>query len=232
MTAYGVREDDSKVFLHVGPGHGETYENWKTFLQEITRRGLKTPLLTVTDGNPGAMRAVEEVFPVGLRQRCQKHKMQNIPCKVPRQATPMLRKEICKAFHAKSYEEGLRIGRFPSAMKCMAQDLEACLQCLRLPAEHHKRVRTTNLLERPLGENRRRVKVIPHFFAERAGMKLVYATMLAASCRWHGVQMNPLINRAIDQLGLDLRILGEGPDSISWTANSGKVAMWRSSGSQ
>ena len=209
LTAYGVREDGSKVFLHVGPGHGESYENWKAFLQEMTRRGLKTPLLTVTDGNPGVMRAVEEVFPLGLRQRCQKHKMQNILGKVPKQAGPMLRKEICKAFHANSYEEGLRIGRqvierfkdrFPSAMKCMAEDLKACLQCLRLPAEHHKRVRTTNLLERLFGENRRRVKVIPHFFAERAGMKLVYATMLAASRRWHGVQMNPSINRAIDQL--------------------------------
>ena len=32
----------------------------------------------------------------------------------------------------------------------------------------------------------RRVKVIPHFFAEKAGMKLVYATMLAASAKWRG----------------------------------------------
>ena len=32
LTAYGVREDGSKVFLHVGPGHGESYENWKAFL--------------------------------------------------------------------------------------------------------------------------------------------------------------------------------------------------------
>ena len=155
------------------------------------------------------IRAVEEVFPLGLRQCCQKHKMQNILGKVPKQAGPMLHKEICKAFHAKTYQEGLRIGsqvierfkdRFPSAMKCMGQDLEGCLECLRLPAEHYKRVRTTNLLERLFGENRRRVKVMRHFFAERSGLKLVHATMLAASRRWHGVQMNPLINRAIDQL--------------------------------
>lgn len=61
-------------------------------------------------------------------------------------------------------------------------------------------MRTTNLSERLFGKNRRRVKVIPHFFAERAGMKLVYVTMLAASRRWHGVQMSALINRAIDPL--------------------------------
>ena len=62
LTAYGVREDGSKVFLHVGPGHGESYENWKAFLQEMVKRGLKTPLMTVTDGNPGCVRAVEEMF--------------------------------------------------------------------------------------------------------------------------------------------------------------------------
>jgi len=209
LTAYGIRENGSKVFLHVGPGHRESYENWKGFLQEMTVRGLKVPLLTVTDGNPGLMRAVEEVFPLGLRQRCQKHKMQNILGKVPQGVGPMLRQEICKAFGASTYEEGLRIGRqvierfkdrFPSAMKCMADDLAACLQCLKLPAEHHRRVRTTNLLERLFGENRRRVKVIPHFFAERAGMKLVYATMLGASRRWHGVQMDAFTIKAIDEL--------------------------------
>jgi len=94
--------------------------------------------------------------------------------------------------------------RSPSAVKCMAEDLEGCLQCLRLPAEHHQRVRTTNLLERLFGKNRRRVKIVPHFFAERAGMKLVHATMLAASRRRHGVQMSPLVNRPIDQLWQDL----------------------------
>jgi len=50
------------------------------------------------------------------------------------------------------------------------------VQCFNLPAEHHERVRTTNLLERLFGENRRRVKVVPHFFAERAGIKPIYGT--------------------------------------------------------
>ena len=44
------------------------------------------------------------------------------------------------------------------------------------------------------------MKVIPHFFAEKAGMKLVYATILAASAKWRGVKMIPLISRQIDEL--------------------------------
>jgi len=68
---------------------------------------------------------------------------------------------------------------------------------------HHFRlylIRTTNLLERLFEENRRRVKVIPHFFAEKAGMKLVYATLLATSKKWRGVQMNPFIQKQIDEV--------------------------------
>lgn len=207
LAAYGVREDGSKVFLHVGPGDRESYDNWLTFLREMTSRGLKTPLMVISDGAPGLIRAVTEMFPKALRQRCQKHRMTNILGKAPREARSILRDEIIKAFHAETYDEGLQIAhevieefkdRFPSAMLCLAEDLEACLQCLKLPADHHKRVRTTNLLERLFGENRRRVKVIPHFFAEKAGLKLVYATMLAASKKWRGVKMNESIANEID----------------------------------
>jgi transposase-like protein len=207
LAAYGIREDGSKVFLHVGPGHRESYDNWLTFLREMTARGLKTPLMVISDGAPGLVRAVNEIFPMALRQRCQKHRMNNILGKAPQEARQMLRDEIVKAFHADSHEEGLRIAhevierfrdRFPAAMECLGEDLEACLQCLRLPADHHKRVRTTNLLERLFGENRRRVKVIPHFFAEKAGLKLVYATMLAASKKWRGVKMDAFVAKEID----------------------------------
>jgi len=207
LAAYGIREDGSKVFLHVGPGHRESYDNWLTFLREMTSRGLKTPLLVISDGAPGLVRAVKEIFPVALRQRCQKHRMNNILGKAPREARQTLRDEIHKAFQAETYDDGLRIAhevierfsdRFPTAMECLAEDLEACLQCLKLPSDHHQRVRTTNLLERLFGENRRRVKVIPHFFAEKAGLKLVYAAMVATSKKWRGVKMNPFIKNEID----------------------------------
>jgi transposase-like protein len=47
-------------------------------------------------------------------------------------------------------------------------------------------VRTTNLLERLFGENRRRTKGIPPFFQEGAAMKLIYATLVPASQKWRG----------------------------------------------
>lgn len=46
------------------------------------------------------------------------------------------------------------------------KDLEEALAHLKCPREHHRYLRTTNLLERLIGEGRRRSKVFP---ASQAG---------------------------------------------------------------
>jgi putative transposase len=46
-----------------------------------------------------------------------------------------------------------------------------------------------NLLKRLFGEARRRTKVIPHAFGERAVLKLVYAAIICAAERWRGIRI-------------------------------------------
>jgi transposase-like protein len=209
LAATGYRRDGTRVLLHIGPGNRESYDNWKGFLHEMTRRGLNEPLLIVTDGNPGVLKAIDEVFPNSLKHRCQKHRMENILGKAPAAMRAELKAEILKSFHAETYAEGLRIGReviarykqrLPNAMKCLADELEACLQALKLPKAHHRRLRTSNLLERTFGEKKRRTKVIPHFFTEKAAIKLVYATMLATTAKWRGIRMDVFTSQQIDGL--------------------------------
>jgi transposase-like protein len=68
------------------------------------------------------------------------------------------------------------------------------------PREHHKRIRTTNLIERTFGESRRRTKVIPRFPTEGSAMALIYATLITAAESWRGVRITVAIQRALDQL--------------------------------
>jgi len=209
LAATGYRRDGTRILLHIGPGNRESYENWKGFLHEMIRRGLNEPVFIVTDGNPGVLKAISEVFPNSLKGRCQKHRLENILGKAPAAMRAELKAEILNSFHADTYEEGLRIGRdviarykqrLPNAMKCMADELEACLRVLKLPKVHHRRLRTSNRLERTFGEKKRRTKVIPHFFSEKAAMKLVFATMLTTTARWRGVLMDAFTSQSIDQL--------------------------------
>src|SRR5207253_6999799 len=72
---------------------------------------------------------------------------------------------------------------------CLQDDFEACIAHLRFPLAHRRAIRTTNLLERLFGEERRRTKVIPHAFGERAVLKLMYAALIRAAERWRGLRM-------------------------------------------
>lgn len=214
LAAYGIREDGKKVLLSIAPGSRESTTAWKSFINDMRSRGLKAPLLAISDGNPGVMAAIEEIWPHSLRQRCQKHKMENVLDRVPKHFHTEVKTAIHKAFyHEGGYEEGLNVAhevirkyerRFPEAMKIFGQDLEGCLTVLKLPVKHRRVARTTNLLERLFGENRRRLKVIPHFFEESAAMKLIYATLVAASKKWRGVEMDTSLYALLSSLREDL----------------------------
>ena len=110
LVATGYRIDGTRVLLHIGVGNGESYANWKGFLQEMVARGLREPLLIVTDGNPGVLKAIEEVFPQSLKQRCQKHRLENILGKAPKKIHDELKAEDprivpCEELRARA-EEG------------------------------------------------------------------------------------------------------------------------------
>ena len=209
LAAYGLLEDGKKVLLHLALGHRESYDAWLSFLHEMTARGLQEPLLVIVDGNPGLKKALREVFPHALRQRCQVHKMRNLLAKLPRSIQAKMKQLIHQVFYAETFEEGVKRGRaliarfkarYPSAMACLEEDLEACLVHLKFPREHHVRLRTTYLLERTFGEGRRRTKVIGRFPTEGACLQLLYATLITASRTWRGVQMTPAILRQLDAL--------------------------------
>jgi putative transposase len=64
----------------------------------------------------------------------------------------------------------------------------------------HRRIRTTNRLERLNGESRRRTKVIPRFPTERSCLTLLYASLVTASKRWRGVSMTAKIAQQLQAL--------------------------------
>jgi transposase-like protein len=69
----------------------------------------------------------------------------------------------------------------PAAVRCFLHDFEACTAHLGFPLRHRKVIRTTNLLERLFGEERRRTKVMSHAFGERPVLKLMYAAVIRAA---------------------------------------------------
>jgi putative transposase len=213
LAAWGFTEEGKKVLLGLTPGTKEDTASCRDFLRDLKNRNLNDPVLVATDGAPGLIRAVEECFPKSLRQRCLAHRMRNLEAKVPAErwlevkavawaaytaASPKLA-ELLRDEFVRTYER-----EFPAATSCFLDDFAACIAQLKLPLTHRKATRTTNLLERLFGEERRRSKVIPHAFGERAVLKLMYAAVMRASESWRGIKITEFELRQLALLRKEL----------------------------
>jgi len=216
LVAWGICKNGQKVLLHMALGNKESYSSWQDFIRGMQARGLQAPVLVTTDGAPGLIRAVEEAWPNSLRQRCLAHKIRNVIGKVPDNTQAEIKAMVHGAYYAPNREVAEIIAkdllkryqdRYPSAMKSFTNDLEACWSYLRCPSVHHKRIRTTNLLERAFVEQKRRTKIIPGFWTEKSCMKLVFATLWQVSQRWRGVRMSEFEQQQLLQLRADLDLL-------------------------
>lgn len=207
LCAWGICTDGRKVLLHLSPGTKEDTESCKAFFQDLKRRGLSDPLLVVTDGAPGLIRAVEECFPRAVRGRCLAHRMRNLQSKVQEADWPELRVHVRACYEAPSLELARALrqdvvkrfrDRLPAAMACFEDDFDACIA-------HRKVIRTTNLLERLFVEERRRSKIIPNVFhGERPVLKLMYAALIRASEHWRGLRFTPFESRQLDAIRAEL----------------------------
>ena len=213
LCAWGITRGGRKVLLSLGLGKKESYTAWLEFLRDMVRRGLRAPTTVTTDGAPGLIRAVEEVFPDSLRVRCWFHKMQNLSNKAPDEEWEDIKGELIAIRDAASWEMGKKLAeafcekyasKYPSLVRCLREDLEATLNHLRVPVRHRKSVRTTNLVERSFEEERRRSKVIPQFLTEKAALKLVFGVLMRASRRWRRVRFTERDLEYLDKLRKEL----------------------------
>jgi putative transposase len=191
VWAIGV--DGRKVLLTLSTANSESYEGCLEVLRDLVKRGLQTPVTITTDGAPGLTKAIDVIWPKALRIRCWFHKMQHLQQKVPPQAWPEFKALVADMRDAPTVPEAERrrqliVNRyqrdFPEACRCLLDDAEASLTPLYVPQRPQQYVRTSNLAERAVEEERRRTKVIPHLWDEGSVVKLVFAVLIRVSERW------------------------------------------------
>jgi len=218
LCAWGITRDGTKVLLHLALGNKESYESWVTFLRDMVKRGLRTPITVTTDGAPGLIKAVETIFPESLRIRCWVHRMRNLCSKVPVEIWPDIKAEIVAIRDAAGYEQGKQLAyefiakheeEFPALVRAFQDDLDASLNHLKLPFRHRRYVRTTNLVERSFEEERRRTKVVPCFLTEKSALKLVFSVLIRAARRWRRVSFTKSELNYLDRLRKELGITDE-----------------------
>ena len=86
LAAWGISTDGKPAFLGLGPGGAESPDAWADFPTDLQARGLRPPLLVITDGAGGLINAAETMLGRSLRQRCLIHQARNVLAKVPAHA--------------------------------------------------------------------------------------------------------------------------------------------------
>ncbi len=204
QVAWGFTEEGERVLLAVSLGMRESFEDWQTLGRDLISRGLGAPMLIVADGAPGLIKAIEQCWPASDRQRCCVHRARNLYAKLPDRERERVKRAYWQALDdAISVEDAkgrlnalvAQLDRegFSAAARCLADDLDALVVHLRYPVRHRRRWRSTNLLERSLGEVKRRTKVMGRFPGETSCLTLVWAVLdLLITHQTNGIRFNQL----------------------------------------
>jgi len=157
LAAWGYTVEGRRVLLHLMAGSKEDAETVTAFFEDMKLRGLGDPLLVISDGAPGIIKAIEVCFPRAARQRCLAHRMRNLASKVPEDVWPDFKARVQAAYQAPSRAIARELAAGVVAdygrdqergIACFTDDFEACIAQLRFPVTHRRALRTTNLLER------------------------------------------------------------------------------------
>ncbi len=212
LVAWGFTADGERVLLEVMLGMRESYEDWQALGRDLIARGLGAPMLIVADGAPGLNKAIEHCWPASDRQRCCVHRARNLYAKLPERERERVKHAYWQALddaiserdakqRLQALVDELDKGGYSAAAKCLADDLDALVVHLRYPLRHRRRWRSTNLLERSLGEVKRRTKVMGRFPGEDSCLTLVWAVLdLLITHQTNGIRFTELdrqrLNRA------------------------------------
>ena len=205
MIAYAILEDGSFTVLSIDISHSESNKSWGRFVSNLKSRGLRDPILCVSDGNAGLINSIDSNFSTSLRQRCVKHKMENILDAAPKENHAELRKALNSIFYGATSLEQAKLfikefrkqyaKKFPSAIAIFETDLDQCLTYYIFPRNHWQKIRTSNKLERLNLEIQRRLNVIGRHPSEESCLALIYQVATNYSYPQQRVQVNELVKK-------------------------------------
>jgi putative transposase len=206
LVAIGIDAEGYRHVLGIDTAWSETGDSWDRFIGGLKERGLRGVRLFTTDDHPGIHPAIKKHYPGAVWQRCQRHFSVNALDLVPKSKRDDLYQRLYHAWECKTYEEA------QAAMEKIAEDYqdkypdlaefisEHAWETLGVyhtaPAEHHKSLRTTNMLERVNQELKRRSKVVRIFPNPKSCVRLFSALLKEWHEDWvHGrkyLNMDPL----------------------------------------
>jgi len=184
QIAIGINDEGRRQILAVELANRESKTSWKDVLLDLKSRGLRGVELVVSDDHPGLKRAIAEVIPEAVWQRCYVHFLRNAQDHLPRKAVDDCLQELRWLYDRRDLAEAQkdlaqwleRWGqKYPKLCEWVGENIGETLTFYQLPLQHHKHMKSTNMLERFNEEIKRRTRVVRIFPNEASCLRLIRA---------------------------------------------------------
>ena len=193
LIAIGINAEGRRQMLGVALANRESGTRWKDFLQSLRQRGLSGVEFVVSDDHHGIKLALREIVPEAAWQRCYVHFLRNALDYLPRKADDDCLQELRWLYDRRDLKEAQQDlaawlrrweGRYPRLTDWAEEHIGETLTFYRLPRQHHKHMKSTNLLERLNEEIKRRTRVVRIFPNPASCLRLVLALCVETHETW------------------------------------------------
>jgi len=201
QVAIGINQEGRRCVLAVGLANRESTSSWREFLLQLKQRGLRGVEFVVSDDHEGLKNAIREVLPEAAWQRCYVHFLRNALDYLPRKANDDCLVELRWLYDRHDLEQARQDlavwlnkwqTKHPKLCNWVEANIEETFTFYRLPAEHHKHLKSTNMLERINEEIKRRTLVVRIFPNAASCLRLVRA--LAAEIHEEWIEATRYLN--------------------------------------
>jgi transposase-like protein len=192
VVAQGVHESGRREIIGIDVGPAETEAFWREFLRSLRARGLAGVQLAVSDAHEGLKSAIAKVLGCPW-QRCTVHFLRDMLGHCGKADQPLVSGAIRQIFAAESAGEArerltVAAAALEQTTPKVARLLEAAeddlLAFMSFPAEHWRKLRSTNPLERINREIGRRSDVVGIYPNDAALIRLAGSLLIEQNDEW------------------------------------------------
>jgi len=193
LALIGIDLQGKREVLGFSTGDRENQAAWEALLTDFKERGLEQVDLWITDGGKAMINAIENKFLNPKRQRCVKHKIENVLGYIPTEHHDLTYPELRAIFYQVNLEKAQQTAAafllkyeqtYPTACDCLRRDLPECLTFYQFPQNHWRFIRTSNAIERLFQEAKKRShKMAAAFRNENSCLLLFYAVVRSLHLR-------------------------------------------------
>jgi len=193
LIAVAVDGDGQRQIIGVDLANRESRTSWRDFLLGLKDRGLFGVEFVVSDSHPGLKQAIREVLPGAAWQRCYVHFLRDALDHLSRKLADDCLHELRWIYDRRELVEVRRDiaawlakwhARHSKLCDWVEENIEQTLTYYRLPLQHHKHMKSTNMLERLNQELKRRTHVVRIFPNAESCLRLVRALAVETHENW------------------------------------------------